>query len=345
VTTTIDHPPQVVPADPGPDINAGAPTKRSRSVLKRTGIAVASFVPVLFVSTFVTYALGPLSNNDPAATILGQDSASPAAVHKLNHTLGLDKPLLVQYWDWLTKAIRGDLGTSYFTHIPVWQSIRQTLPVDMSLAMVAAVVGVTLGGLAGTIAAVRRGGFFDRAVTFICSVIATLPAYVIGIILVVVFAMKIKWLPSLSYVGPTTSIPQWLRHIILPGLALSFQLAADMARQLRTSMVEVLDQNYIIGATVRGLPRRRILTRHALRNAAGPALVILGYDIPQVISGAVALEIVFSLPGMGQLAIQAASTRDIPVVQGVLLVVATFVIVSNLLINAALVWLRPGEAR
>ena len=189
------------------------------------------------------------------------------------------------------------------------------------------------------VAAVRRGGWFDRGVTLVCSAVSTLPAFVVGIILVVLFAVTVHLLPANGYVGPATSVPQWLKYIILPSLALSLQVAADIARQLRTSLVSVLERNYIVGAKVRGLPYRRVLIRHALRNAAGPALVVLGNDFPQMLAGAVAAEAVFSLPGLGQLLLESAQTRDIPVVQGLLLVISTFVIVVNLIVNTTLNWL------
>ena len=154
-----------------------------------------------------------------------------------------------------------------------------------------------------------------------------------------------RLLPGNGYVTPGTNLGQWFEHIILPAIALSAQIAVDIARQLRTSLVAVLDENYITGARVRGLPRRRILIRHALRNAAGPALTVLGYDVPLLITGAVAAEAVFSLPGLGQLVLNSAETHDIPVVQGVLLVTSCFVIISNLVVNELLRWLRPGDDR
>jgi peptide/nickel transport system permease protein len=319
---------------------AAAPRlRRSRGAAARIGGGLAVLVSIVFLSTFITYSLGALSNSDPAATILGQDAATPAAVARLNRALGLDHPLLVQYWHWLTQAVAGNLGRSYFTQIPVAQSVAQRLPVDLSIALLAVVLAIVIGGTAGTVAAMRRGGWFDRGVTVVCSVVSTLPAFVVGIILVVLFAVTIHVLPANGYVGPSTSIPEWLKYIILPSLALSLQVSADIARQLRTSLVEVLDRNYIVGAKVRGLPYRRILVRHALRNAAGPALTILGYDFPQMLAGAVAAEAVFSLPGLGQLLLESAQTRDIPVVQGVLLVISTFVIVVNLVVNTTLNWL------
>ena len=245
----------------------------------------------------------------------------------------------MQYWNWLFQAAHGNLGRSYFTQIPVSQSIAQRLPVDLSIAVLAVILAIIIGGGAGTIAAVRRGGWFDRTVTAACSAASTLPAFVVGIILVVLFAVTVHLLPANGYVGPSTSVPQWLEHIILPALALSLAVSADIARQLRTSLVEVLEQNYIVGARVRGLPYRRILFRHALRNASGPALTILGNDFPLMLAGAVAAEAVFSLPGLGQLLLESAQTRDIPVVQGLLLVVSCFVIVVNLIVNVTLNWL------
>ena len=318
--------------------------RRVRVAAARIGGGIGVLLPILVLSSFITYSLGALSNSDPAATILGQDAATPAAVAHLNHVLGLDKPLVVQYADWLSQAVRGNLGTSYFSQIPVSQSISQRLPVDLSIAITAVILAVIIGGTAGTVAAIRRGGWFDRGLTIVCSAVSTLPAFVVGIILVVIFAVTAHLLPANGYVGPAQGVGPWLEHIILPSLALALQVAADIARQLRTSLVAVLDQNYITGARVRGLPYRRILIRHALRNASGPALVILGNDFPLMLAGAVAAEAVFSLPGLGQLLLNAAESRDIPVVQGVLLVIATFVVVVNLVVNTLLAWLyRSSE--
>jgi len=336
--------PDLAGPDPGSTGGAIAPRRRRARAAARIGGGIGVLLPILVLSSFITYSLGALSNSNPAATILGQDAATPAAVAHLNHVLGLDKPLVIQYWDWLSQAVRGNLGTSYFTQIPVSQSISQRLPVDLSIAITAMILAVIIGGTAGTVAAIRRGGWFDRGLTIVCSAVSTLPAFVVGIILVVIFAVAAHLLPANGYVGPAQGFGPWLEHIILPSLALALQVAADVARQLRTSLVAVLDQNYITGARVRGLPYRRILVRHALRNAAGPALVILGNDFPIMLAGAVAAEAVFSLPGLGQLLLNAAESRDIPVVQGLLLVVSTFVVVVNLVVNTLLAWLyRSSE--
>ena len=215
--------------------------RRSRIVLARLGGGLAVLLPIVLISTFISYSLGALSNSDPAATILGQDAATPAAVARLNRALGLNHPLIVQYWNWLTQALHGNLGRSYFSQIPVAQSIGQRLPVDLSIAVLAIILAVIIGGGAGTLAAVYRGSWFDRGVTLACSAASTLPAFVVGIILVVLFAVTAHLLPANGYVGPSTSVPQWLAHIILPALALSLAVSADVARQLRTSLVEVLE--------------------------------------------------------------------------------------------------------
>ena len=319
--------------------------RRGRAALSRLGSGIAVLIPIVVLSSFITYCLGALSNSNPAATILGQDAATPAAVAHLDKVLGLDKPLVVQYWDWLTQALHGNLGVSYFTQIPVSQSIAQRLPVDLSIAITAVILAVLIGGTAGTLAAVYRGSWFDRGVTVACSVVSTLPAFVVGIILVVLFAVAAHLLPAEGYVGPTAGIWPWFEHIILPSLALALQVAADIARQLRTSLVSVLDQNYITGARVRGLPYRRILFRHALRNAAGPALTVLGVQVPMIIGGAVVAEKMFALPGVAQLALTAGSERDVPVIQGALLVTVGVVLVSNIVVNAVLLRLTPQGRR
>jgi peptide/nickel transport system permease protein len=344
MTATLELLPHPAGTDVGLDEAAPPRFFRARSALARVGRGLGVLVPVLFVATFVTYALGALASQNPGATILGQDG-SVAAIAKLNRSLGFDRPLLDQYWHWLWNAVHGNLGTSYFTQIPVAHSIAQRLPVDLSIAGLAAIIGVIVGTAMGILAGTHRGSWIDRLVTMVCSAVSTLPAFVVGIVLVVLFATTIKLFPGTSYVGPTTSITQWLRHITLPALALAAQLSVDIARQLRTSLVKVLDENYIVGAQVRGLSRRRVLLRHALRNAAAPAITVLGYDVPLMIAGAVAAESIFSLPGLGQLVLESAQNHDVPVVQGVLLVTASIVIVANLLVNGVLAWLHPGQSR
>jgi peptide/nickel transport system permease protein len=311
-----------------------------RAVVRLVSVPVTVFL----IATFATYALGALGGANPAATVLGQD-ATPAQIAQLDHQFGLDKPFLVQYFDWLGHALTGNLGVSYFTSIPVATSIGQAFPVDLSLAVLALAFAVVLGGSAGILAALRQGGWFDRAVSAVCSGLATVPPFLVGITLIVVFAVFFRLLPSGGYVPFTQNPGQWLRFALLPALALSAEGAAAIARQLRTSLVGALQENYVLGAAARGLSVRRTLLRHALRNAAGPALTVLGVQIPLLIGGAVVAEKMFALPGVAQLALQAGTERDTPVIQGALLVTIAVVLVSNIVVNAVLLRITPQAKR
>jgi peptide/nickel transport system permease protein len=305
---------------------------------------VSVHVTVFLIATFGTYALSAIGGSNPAATVLGQD-ATPAQIAQLDHEFGLDKPFLVQYFDWLGHALTGNLGVSYFTSIPVSTSISQAFPVDLSLSILALTFAVVLGGGAGIIAALRRGGWFDRAVSAVCAGLATVPPFLVGITLIVLFAVVFRLLPSGGYVPFTQNPGQWLRFALLPSLALSAEGAAAIARQLRTSLVGALRENYVLGAAARGLSVRRTVFRHVLRNAAGPALTVLGVQIPLLIGGAVVAEKMFALPGVAQLALGAGQDRDIPVIEGALLVTIVVVLVSNIVVNAVLYRITPQARR
>ncbi|MEU8204876.1 ABC transporter permease [Streptosporangium sp. NPDC049046] len=302
----------------------------------------AALVVVALVSTFITYGLGALGDANPAAAVLGE-TATPEDIARMSHEFGLDRPFLEQYVTWLGNALTGDLGRSWFTQLPVAESIAQRLPVDLSITGLAVLIAILAGGAAGVGAAVSNGGRFDRIVTAVCAVASTLPAFVVGIGLIVVFAVIVPVFPSGGYVPLTQDPVQWLRLITLPAIALSLDAAADLARQLRTGLVAALRENYVTGAVVRGLPARRVLFRHALRNAAGPALTVLGMHIPRLIGGAVVTEAVFALPGLGQLTGEAALKHDVPVIQGALLTTIALVLVSNVTVNAAVARLRGAR--
>ena len=255
------------------------------------------------LSTILTFALGALSGANPAAAVLGE-TATPADIARMKHEFGLDVPLWQQYLTWLGNALHGDLGRSWFTTVPVSDSIRTALPVDLSIAGLALVMAVLIGGAAGIAAALSNGGVVDRAVTLVCSAVATVPPFVIGIMLIVVFSVKLGALPSGGYVPLEQDPVEWLRFAILPAVALSIDAAGSLARQLRTSLVGALRENYVTGAEMRGFSRRRVLFGHVLRNASGPALAVLGMAVPTIIGGAVITEKLFNLPGIAQLALR-----------------------------------------
>jgi peptide/nickel transport system permease protein len=297
-------------------------------------------VPIALFSTSICYGLLYLSPVNAAAVIYGQ-AGTPAKIHQLAITLGLNRPYLVQYFSWLGDALRGQLGNSYYTHLPVAQGIMQRIPVDLMIGGLALIFAVIIGFGAGIAAALRRGKLLDRLVTSGAAVAQTIPEFWLGILLIIVFAVHLHALPAAGYVTPTQSFTGWFEHAIMPAVSLCFVPAAGIARQVRTGMVGVLGENFIIGAAVRGLRRRRIVFGHALRNAAGPAVTVIGTMIPHLLGGAIIAEQVFGLPGIGQYALQGAQGKDMPVIQGVLLVLIALVLACNILVNAALGWLRP----
>ncbi|MFC7789182.1 ABC transporter permease [Microbacterium sp. MAHUQ-60] len=297
-------------------------------VLATIGTAATVFV----LATFATFALGAASGSNPAAVALGE-VATQADIDRLNHLFGLDRPFLVRYLDWLGSALTGDLGTSWFTTIPVSDSIAQAFPVSLSIATGATLCAL-LGGLGlGVLAAVTRGGVVDRVVTLLSSIATTVPAFVVAIALILVFGYAIPLFPVAGYVPPERDIGAWLTCLVLPSVALSLDAGADIARQLRTSLVGALTENYVIGARVHGLSPARIVFRHALPNAAAPALSVLGVHVPRLVGGAVITEVIFGMPGLGRLANTSALQGDVPVVQGVLLVAILVVVISGIVIN------------
>lgn len=312
--------------------------------MRSLGRVLAVTVPVFLIATAVTFVLGAVSGLSPAGRLLG-DSATPADVARVNAELGLDRPVVVQYVDWLGHILRGDLGTSWLNGVGVAEQIGQRLEVSFSVAGLALVIGVVAGATLGILAAVYSGSWFDRAVTVVCTVISTLPPFVVGIALIVVFCVLFPLVPSAGYVSPTQSVGGWFSLIILPAVALSLDAVSDIARQLRGGIVSAYRENYVLGAVVRGLSPRRILFVHVLRNGAGPAFTVLGMRVPMLIGSAVVTESIFGMQGFGRFAADGALRGDVPVVQGTLVVAIVIVLVFNVAVNAALVRLRPAAQR
>lgn len=306
-----------------------------RTALTTLGTAVTVFL----LATFATFALGAASGSNPAAVALGE-VATQEDIDRLNHVFGLDRPFLVRYFDWISGAVTGDLGASWFTTIPVADSIAQAFPVSLSIASGAILLALVFGFAGGLLAATSRGGIVDRAVTLLTTVSATVPAFVAAIALILLFAYAIPIFPVAGYVPPEKDLGGWLVCLVLPSLALSLDAGADIARQLRTSLVGTLRENFIIGARVHGLGPGRIVLRHALPIASTPALSVLGVHAPRLVGGAVITEVIFGMPGLGQLANRAALQGDVPVVQGVLLITIAMVVIIGVIIN--LVIARTG---
>jgi peptide/nickel transport system permease protein len=305
---------------------------------------VSVFVPVFLFATFITFLLGALTGLSPAYVKLGE-AATPAAIARLNHQWGLDQPFFVRYWDWITGVLHGDLGTSWTNGIPVTQLITERLGISLSAAAVALIIGIVFGTVLGVVAALTASSPLDRIITAFLSFFSVLPPFVVGVALVAVVAVGLHWAPSAGYVSLSSGFGPWLSHIILPAIALSLDTVAALARQLRAGIIAAYQENYVLGATVHGLSPRRIFFGHVLRNSSGPAVALLGLHFPNLLGGAVVTETIFALSGYGVLASQSATSGDVPIVQGILVVAIVIVVAFNLVLNVILNRITPAAAR
>src|SRR6201990_422329 len=266
-------------ARPAPPYEGGGPFGFMRGIVPAVSGRLArlalSTLTVALISTLLIFALAYFSPSNPAATKLGEN-ATPAAVAHLSRAMGRDRGFFAQYFSWIGNAINGDFGTSWFSGVPVSKSIKTGLPVDLSVTGVALLMALLMGIPAGIVAGTRRGGFLARAINALSSTAITLPVFWIGMVLVIVFAVKIKWLPANGYGAPAVGLWARVSHLLLPAFALAVGVAAVISRLLRNSLVAALDENFVVGATVRGLSPRRILYRHVLRNALAPTVTIIG---------------------------------------------------------------------
>ena len=300
---------------------------------------IASGVALVFVTATVTFFLTGLTGSDPGRRILGP-TATLAEVDAMNADLGLDQPLVQRYVEWLGGALHGDLGTSWFTNQPITTLLSDALPVTLSIVVTAIVITAVLSIALGVFAAVR-GGTVDRVVQMLSIIGFAIPNFIIALVLAVVFAVQLGLFPAIGYTPFGEDPVGWATSITLPALALAIGAVATVSTQTRGSMLEVLDRDYVRTLRSRGLPTRSVLFRHALRNAAPASLTVLSLQFIAMISGAVVIEKVFGLNGVGQSATSAAGQGDVPMILGVVLLVVTLVVVVNLLADLLLGWLNP----
>jgi peptide/nickel transport system permease protein len=298
-------------------------------------------IPLLLLISFFVFAMAFVIPGDPARVLAGGLHAPESRVIAVRHQLGLDRPVVTQYGHWLGHALTGNLGTSIFKQTSVSTEIAHRFPVTLSMAVGALAVMILLGVPAGVAAGTRPGSVVDRAVTLATSAAIAIPDFWLGIVLVIVFAVKLKLLPAISYVGLTQSPVGWATHLYLPWLGLGLGGSAPLARQLRGSLIDVLDQDYIRTASAKGLPRRQIIGKHALKNAALAPLTILGIEFAYLLGGTVIFEYIFSIPGLGQYFLTGLSTRDLPVIQGVTLVIALTFVLLNLAVDVLYAYVNP----
>jgi peptide/nickel transport system permease protein len=305
-------------------------------IIRRLVLAVI----VLFIVTILTFSLIQIMPGDPALIILGQE-ASPEQIEALRQELWLDQPATIQYFHWLGNAVKGDFGTSVNYKDSILRLIATRLPITLYLAFLSTILSIILGIGAGIICATRRGSFLDGIISFSANMGIAIPTFWLGILGIYLFSLKLGWLPIQGFTSPFTDLSQNLKQIIMPVICLAIPGIAVLARQTRSSLLEVIKQDYIRTAWAKGLRERVIIIRHALKNALIPIVTILGLQIRIVVGGSVIIETIFNIPGMGRLMVNSIFNKDFAVVQACTLWIAPVVLVANLIVDISYGWLDP----
>jgi peptide/nickel transport system permease protein len=301
---------------------------------------VLAAVPVMGVVALVVFLLLRLTPGDPAAILAG-DNATPAQLERIRASLGLNEPLYVQFFTWIGKLLHGDLGVSLISNVPVMKMIGQRIEPSISIALATIILSVLIAVPLGVIAAWKQGTWIDRFVMGLSVLGFSVPVFVIGYVLIQVFALDLRWLPVQGFKSITGGIGPFLERLVLPTFALSFIYVALIARMTRASMLDVLGEDYVRTARAKGIGEIAVLFRHALRNAAVPVITVIGTGFALLISGVVVTESVFNIPGIGRLTVDAVLARDYPVIQAMILLTSLLYVTINLLIDVAYTLLDP----
>ncbi len=304
-------------------------------LLKRIGAGLV----LLVAATAGTFFLAHLAISDPTAALLGS-TATPEQQAALALKLGLDRPVLVQFLEWAGHAVRGDLGLSWRSFQPVSEQILQRVPVTLSIVTFALLLAALFGTLFGVLAGLNPGGVFDRVIQAVTVVLFALPGFWLSLVLVLWFAVRLQWFPAIGYVSPADSMTGWLRSITLPSVSLALGAIVMVAEQLRNQVMTVSRLDYIRTLKSRGLPKSRIRL-HVLRNAAPTAITVLAVMFTGLLSGAVVVEAIFSMPGLGQLTQSSAQMGDIPMLLGITAATVFFLVLVYILLDIVLGWVNP----
>jgi peptide/nickel transport system permease protein len=299
-------------------------------------------IPILLGISVIVFSMMHLAPGDPAEAILGP-RGTEELLRQARRELGLDQPLHVQYGQWVLNAVRGDLGKSYRLNRPVAPEVLDRFKNSALLAGIAFIIAVVIGMLAGCVSAVRRGGLLDNALMAFTVTGISMPPFYLGMLLIILFSVKLDLLPTggMYDVRQDPNTSRLLVHLILPTLTLAAVPIAVIARIMRSSMLEVIGQDYIRTARAKGLRDRGVVGRHALRNALIPVVAVVGLQVGYLLSAAALVEVVFSWPGLGSLLVQSVVQRDLPLAQGAVLVIAVVYVVVNILTDLVQAWLDP----
>lgn len=305
-------------------------------ILKRVGLGALT---LLLVSVLI-FAGTQILPGDVASAILGQN-ATPEALATLRASLGLDQPLLVRYFSWLAGFVTGDLGTSLANQQPVADLLWPRFWNTMALAAFAAVISVPIAIILGLVTAVKRGGLFDRIVNVVALAFVSLPEYFLGLLLILFLSIRFNLLPSLADTYEGMTFLEWVQATALPALTLVLVTVAQMMRMTRTAVLSVMDQAYVETAYLKGLRTKRVITRHALPNAAAPIVNVVAFNVAYLITGVVLVEAVFNYNGLGRFMVDAVSKRDLPLVQAAALVFGAAYVILNIIADVAAIALNP----
>jgi len=292
------------------------------------------------VVAIIVFLLLHLAPGDPAAIMAG-DNATPDNIAKIRTQLGLDQPIWWQFLDWMGTLLRGDLGRSMFWGDSVFSLVAQRAPPTISLAFTTSIVAVSLALVMGVAAAARAGTFVDRLVMAFAALGFSVPVFVVGYFLIFVFAIQLRWLPVQGFTPITEGVWPWLRNLILPSIALGLAYVALIARITRTTMLDVLAEDYMRTARAKGVAVRPMLFRHALKNAAVPIVTVIGNGVALLIGGVVITETVFNIPGIGRLVVDAIARRDYPIIQGVILLFSGVYVLVNFAVDLSYTLFDP----
>ncbi len=308
----------------------------TRYIIRR--LVHAAFI-VWGVATLVFFML-QIIPGDPIILMLGEQY-TPEAAEQLRNKLGLDEPIYVQYFKWVGNVLQGDLGRSNATGESVSDAIKTALPKTLSIAVVSFAIAILIAFPAGIIAALKRNSPIDYVVSILAFVGVSMPGFWFGIVLILLFAVRLGWFPAVGYTPISEGFWEWLKHLILPSIAVGMGYAAILMRFIRAGLLEVLGSDYVRTARSKGLRERAVIGRHAMRNALIPVVTVAGIQLALLLNGSVVIEIVFSIRGMGRLLVRGILDKDYPVVQASILLIAVVFVLANLIVDIIYTFLDP----
>jgi peptide/nickel transport system permease protein len=298
-------------------------------------------IPVLFIVSLIVFFIVHLIPGDPVSVILGEDAQDPEVYEALRKELGLDRPIYVQYLNWLGRVLRGDLGQSLRSKRPVLDVVIERYPATVYLACGSLLLGILIAVPAGILAAVRQNTVWDYAAMLFSLFGISVPNFFFAILLMLTLGVYLGWLPTVGYVAPGSDFLKFLQHLILPAIVLGTDVASSTTRYVRAEMLDQLRLEYVRTARAKGLPSRLVLYKHALRNSLIAAITVIGLFVGRLLGGSTVIETVFAWPGLAKLVLEAVYARDYPVLQGAVLLLALSYVIVNLMVDLLYQWLNP----